>query len=130
MHPDTADLAPSDAWAARLDWSDIALQQVRSPDDPRFARAYEMLWAQFGAKGEMEQRDVIVARLAWEPREPIGGCALLYEMFVLERAGAIVALRDHTAIVHLAAPLSPLTLSLWRLAGRRDRAIRSLIRGH
>ena len=112
MHPDPADLAPGDAWAARLDWSDLALHRVCSPGDPRFAAAYDTLWREFGAKGEMEQRAVIVDRLAWEPRQPIGGCALHYEMLVLERAGAIVALRDHTAILPLAEPHGPTVVHL------------------
>lgn len=101
MHPDAGDLAPGDEWAGRLDWQDIALHRVRSPADPRFERGYAALWNQFGEIGEMEQRDVIVARLGWEPRQPIRGCALLYEMLVLERAGAMVAVRDHTAILPL-----------------------------
>jgi GNAT superfamily N-acetyltransferase len=101
VHPDAADLAPGDAWAGRLDWSAIDLHRVRSVDDPAFARAYAALWGQFGSLDEMEQRDVITSRLAWDPRRPVGGCALLYEMIVLERAGALVAVRDHTAILPL-----------------------------
>jgi GNAT superfamily N-acetyltransferase len=104
MHPDAADLAPGDAWAGRLDWQEIALHRVRSPADPRFAQAYAALWGQFGVLAEMEQREVIAARLAWDPQRPIGGCALLYEMLVLERAGEMVAVRDHTAILPLDGP--------------------------
>ncbi len=101
MHPDAADLAPGDTWAGRLDWSAIDLHRVRSTGDPAFARAYAALWGQFGGLDEMEQREVITSRLAWDPRRPVGGCALLYEMIVLERAGALVAVRDHTAILPL-----------------------------
>lgn len=104
MPPDAADLAPGDAWAARLDWDGITLHRVRSTGDAMFERAYQALWGQFGRLDEMEQREVIAARLAWDPRRPVGGCALLYEMLVLERAGAIVAVRDHTAILPLDAP--------------------------
>lgn len=103
MHPDAADLAPGDAWAAGRDWQDIVVHRVRTVDDPMFARAYAALWGQFGGLDEMEQRAVIVSRLAWDPRAPVRGCALLYEMVVLERAGDIVAVRDHTAILPLDA---------------------------
>jgi len=101
VHPDAADLAPGDAWAARLDWQDIVVHRVRTVDDPMFARAYAALWGQFGGLDEMEQRGVIASRLGWDPHRPVGGCALLYEMVVLERAGDIVAVRDHTAILRL-----------------------------
>jgi hypothetical protein len=104
MQPDAADLAPGDAWAADFDWNGVALRRVRSIDDPLFELAYGALWSEFGAQDELEQREVIAARLGWDPRRPVGNLALFYELLVLERAGAIVALRDHTAILPLDAP--------------------------
>jgi hypothetical protein len=101
--PDPGDLAPGDAWAADFDWHRVALHRVRSADDPRFARAYELLWREFGAQHEVEQRSVLEARLAWRPAAPVDGCALRYELLVVERAGEIVAVRDHTAILPLAS---------------------------
>lgn len=112
IRPDAADLAPGDAWAAALDWSDLDVRRVASPGDVRFAAAYELLWREFGAKNEMEQRAVIESRVAWHPSRPVGGCALQYEMLVVERAGEIVAVRDHTAILPLDEPAAPVVVHL------------------
>jgi GNAT superfamily N-acetyltransferase len=110
--PDAADLAPGDAWAAALDWSDVAVHRVLSAGDARFATAYAALWREFGARDEMEQRAVIAARLDWHPERPVGGCALLYEMLLVERAGRTIAVRDHTAIVPLDDPAAPAVVHL------------------
>ncbi len=96
-----ADLAPGDRRIAAADWSDLSVHAVSGPEDPDFAAAFDRLWAEFGARGEMERRDVIAARLRWMPARPAAGAALLYELLVLRRCGTIVALRDHTAIVRL-----------------------------
>lgn len=110
--PDAADLAPGDAWAASFDWTDLRVHRVPSPDDVRFAAAYALLWGEFGARDEMEQRDVIVSRLGWHPSRTIDGCALRYELLVVERDGAIVAVRDHTAILPLDDPAAPVVVHL------------------
>jgi GNAT superfamily N-acetyltransferase len=93
------DLAPGDAASTRVDWSRLRVEQIRSPDHPLFDRVYERLWQEFGEVGEMETTDVIVDRLAWDPRRPIGEHALLYEMLAVVDGDEIVGLRDHTAIV-------------------------------
>jgi hypothetical protein len=95
------DLAPGDRRIATDDWSDLGVHGVSGLEDPDFAAAFDRLWAEFGARGEMERRDVIAARLRWTPARPVAGAALLYELLVLRRRGMIVALRDHTAVVHL-----------------------------
>ncbi len=95
------DLAPGDREVAARDWSDLAVRRVAGADDPDFAFAYEKLWSEFGALGEMERRRVIEERLAWDPLLPSGGAALLYELLVLRRGGAVAALRDHSAVVRL-----------------------------
>jgi len=110
--PDAADLAPGDAWAATLDSSDLEVHRVESADEPRFAAAYELLWREFGARNEMEQCGVLAERLAWRPSRPVGGCALRYEMLVIERAGEIVAVRDHSAIVPLDDADAPVVVHL------------------
>lgn len=112
IRPDAADLAPGDAWAATLDWNDLVVHRVAAPDDVRFSAAYELLWGEFGAQNEMEQRAVIESRLAWRPSRPVGGCALQYELLVVERAGEVVALRDHTAILPLDDPTAPVVVHL------------------
>jgi GNAT superfamily N-acetyltransferase len=96
-----ADLAPGDRRVGADDWSDLAVHGVSGSEDPDFAGAFDRLWAEFGAGGEMERRDVIAARLRWTPARPVAGAALLYELLVLRRRGTIVAVRDHTAIVRL-----------------------------
>jgi hypothetical protein len=96
-----ADLAPGDAGVADADWSGISVRSVRTRDDADFAHAFARLWAEFGVRGEMEHPDVIAGRLAWDPAHPVGATALLYELLVLHQAGAMVAMRDHTAVVRL-----------------------------
>ncbi|MGH7288466.1 MAG: hypothetical protein ACREI8_10665, partial [Myxococcota bacterium] len=99
LRPD--DLAPGDRGEATRDWTDVQVRRIHDAEDPDFAVAYERLWGEFGARGEMERRAVIRERLAWDPARPIGRTALAYELLVLRRAGAIAALRDHTAVVRL-----------------------------
>ena len=99
LRPD--DLAPGDRSVAARDWSDLSVHRVADVRDPDFALAYEQLWSEFGALGEMERRRVIEERLAWDPARPVGAAALSYELLVLRRAGRLVALRDHSAVVRL-----------------------------
>ena len=95
------DLAPGDRGVAERDWSGLSVHRVADPRDPDFALAYAQLWSEFGALGEMERRRVIEERLAWDPARPVGAAALGYELLVLRRAGALAALRDHSAVVRL-----------------------------
>ena len=93
------DLAPGDARALEVDWSRLRIERVRSPAHPLFTRLYDRLWAEFGARGEMEKRAVIEERLGWDPRRRISHHALLYEMLAVLDGDELVGLRDHTAIV-------------------------------
>ncbi|MBI5506836.1 MAG: hypothetical protein HY899_18780 [Deltaproteobacteria bacterium] len=113
------DLAPGDRSVADADWSEFTLERVRSVDHPLFERAYARLWEEFGAAGEMERREVIASRLAWDPRRaiasppppprataavmPAQAHAFLYELLVVRRGDELVAVRDHTAVVPLGA---------------------------
>ena len=97
----TADLAPGDARSAGVDLAPLQIDRIRTPDDPLFESAYAPLWAEFGAKDEMELRTVLARRFTLAPR-------LLYEMLLVRRGGEFVAVRDHTAtlanggaVVHL-----------------------------
>jgi hypothetical protein len=103
------DLAPGDRFVLSRDWSDLAVHRVEGPHDPDLSLAYEELWREFGGAGGMETRRVIEERLAWDPAVPVGGLALTYELLVLRRAGALAALRDHTAVVRLDAHRRPRT---------------------
>jgi hypothetical protein len=102
------DLAPGDRGVAERDRSELSVRRVLGPDDPDFELAYTQLWGEFGARGEMETRRVIVERIAWDPARPIGRFALASELLVLRRSGALAALRDHTAVVRLDAMRRPL----------------------
>ena len=93
------DLAPGDANARTLDWSGLHIVRIDTPAHPLFAPAYARLWQEFGARGEMERREVIAERLAWDARRPIDGHALRYELLAVCAGETLVAVRDHTAIV-------------------------------
>lgn len=105
------DLAPGDRPVLAADWSDFTVDTVCSSEAPVFEEGYRRLWAEFGPKGEMETRDVIAERLAWDPRRSEGDCALLYEMLVVRRRGEVVAVRDHTAILRREAGVVVVHLS-------------------
>jgi GNAT superfamily N-acetyltransferase len=106
LRPD--DLAPGDRDPAPADPGELAVHRVRDAGDPDFEHAYTRLWAEFGARGEMETRAVIRERLAWDPARPAVGAALAYELLVLRRRGELAALRDHSAVVRLDARARPL----------------------
>ncbi len=88
----TADLAPGDDSSAGLELSTLQIDRIRSADDPLFESAYAPLWAEFGAKDEMELRATLGQRFGLAPR-------LLYELVLVRRAGEFMAARDHTATV-------------------------------
>jgi GNAT superfamily N-acetyltransferase len=97
LNPD--DLAPGDRAAAARDWSGLRVQRVASADDPGFALGYDRLWAEFGARGEMERRFVIAERIGWDPARAVGRARLAYELLLLWRGAELIAMRDHTAVV-------------------------------
>ncbi|MSP26518.1 MAG: hypothetical protein EXR75_15495 [Myxococcales bacterium] len=95
------DLAPGDRGLAARDWGDLRVERVRGEGDPDFVVGYDRLWAEFGARGEMERRFVIAERLAWDPAHPVGRARLAYEMLLVRRGAELIAIRDHTAIVRI-----------------------------
>ena len=86
------DLAPGDVKSAGLDVSAFQFDRIRGIDDPLFDVAHAALWAEFGAKNEMERRETLALRFGLAPR-------ILYEMILIRRAGEFIGARDHTAIV-------------------------------
>jgi len=95
-----ADLAPGDQRVADADLAGLVFRLVRDPADSAFEVGYRALWDFFGPLLEIEMRDVLVKRLAWNPAHPVGGVSMLYEMVVVTKAdGSVAAVRDHTAIV-------------------------------
>jgi hypothetical protein len=117
------DLAPGDSKSATRDWSEIVLHRVESRDDPMFDMAFGALWSEFGEIDEIEQPDVLAARMLWDPRRLVNGCALKYRMMLITAGGRFVAVRDHTAIVVDGTPGAVVHLSHnlvapeWRRSG-------------
>ena len=93
------DLAPGDSKSLDLDRRGLAVVRILSSRDPLFAIAYERLWNEFGAQHEMEPREVIEQRLAWNPAAAIDPCWLRYEMILVRNHEQFVAVRDQTAVV-------------------------------
>lgn len=93
------DLAPGDRKCLERDWSDVELSRVESADDPGFDIAFGALWAEFGAKGEIEQAAVLSRRLRWHGQLQENGYGLRYRLMLVTSGGKFVAVRDHTAIV-------------------------------
>lgn len=94
-----ADLAPGDDRSLAMERGGLDVASVPAAGHPLFATAYEKLWAEFGAVHEMETREVIERRLAWQPARQFEGCWLRYEMILVRRQGEFIAVRDHTAII-------------------------------
>jgi GNAT superfamily N-acetyltransferase len=107
-------LAPGDGKSAGLSPSKFDWSWIRSSEDPHFEMGYATLWQEFGAAHEMETRDVVAARLA-------GKHGLRYEILVVRSDGALVAVRDHTAIAtdgEIIVHLSHLFIApAWRRSG-------------
>lgn len=117
-----ADLAPGDAKSATFEPATVAVQRVTSRDDPWFEFAYARLWAQFGASGEIETREVLGRRLAWDAAPRRDGFAMRYDLLLVrDPGGAFVAARDHTAIADESRVVVHLSHALvdpaWRRSG-------------
>jgi GNAT superfamily N-acetyltransferase len=110
-----ADLAPGDVASTDFDWTSLRAVRIRRADHPLFEPAYRRLWQEFGARGEMETRAVIEARLRCDPRRPGDRAALLYEILAVQSGDDLVAVRDHTAIAparHVPGMLPPVVVHL------------------
>jgi hypothetical protein len=95
----TSDLAPGDQRSASFNWDEMERLRITSPEDPLFHQIYEKLWEEFGAKGEVEQKEVLSQRLCWDPSKMDSGYSLGYELIGVFKRGIFVATRDHTAII-------------------------------
>lgn len=128
------DFSPGDRGKTGPDWSQLELHRILSAEHPLFSVAYGLLWEQFGAASEMEERGVIAHRLQHRGEEHGVGAGLnsgqagdrtFYEMDLVLAEGQPAAVRDHTvilpggrgpfaAIVHLSHNL---VLPAWRRSG-------------
>jgi hypothetical protein len=80
-----------------------AVESIESPDHPDFARAYEMLWSEFGPAGEMESQHVIREMLRADPFVPIPGDSYARYVLLVARdraSGAIRGVRDGRVLVN------------------------------
>lgn len=116
-----ADLAPGDLRSREFDLSQLEIARVSSLADPLFEIAYGRLWEQFGAAHEVETREVLGRRLAWDPARVVEGFALRYDLVLARRGGEVAAVRDHTAIADAAGAVVHLSHLLvdpaWRRGG-------------
>ncbi len=80
------------------DWSELRAHGIESVADPHFELAYGKLWAEFGAKKELEQRETLARRFQWRPEQAQGNWAMLYQVMLLTLRDEFVAVRDQTAI--------------------------------
>ncbi len=108
----TADLAPGDARSSGYDLAPLRIDRIRAADDPLFETAYAHLWAEFGAKDEMESRAVLARRFTLAPRS-------IYELLLVRRGGEFVAVRDHTATLADGGAVVHLSHNLLAPAARR-----------
>ena len=94
------DLAPGDQRARRLDVCGLTLRAVSAVEDPAFAPAYRFLAETFGPSAALERVDVLAQRFAWPAHVQADGWTLQYELLsIVDAAGNIAAVRDHTAAV-------------------------------
>jgi len=118
-----ADLTAGDQRSMEVDWAGFELREIRSIDDPLFEVAYRRLRDAFGAAHEIEQIEVLASRLRRDPRERVSDRALLYKLLAITKAGELVGMRDHTAIVNPGTPSALIHMSHnlvekpWRRSG-------------
>ncbi len=93
------DLAPGDQKSLERDWSGFEMHVVRDGSDAWFRPAYDALWNEFGASGEVELEDVILRRLERGDRWQADGYRLCYRLCVLHHAGKWAVIHDETAMV-------------------------------
>src|SRR5262245_8900389 len=84
---DPADLAPGDMRSATFDFSPLTIHLISSADDPMLEPSYRRLWDEFSHHHSMEQKGVIIARLAWDPTKPVDRCSFLYRMIAICKDG-------------------------------------------
>jgi hypothetical protein len=112
LHMTIADLAPADLRSHEFDFTGFSSTQLTTPMHPRFEMAYQALWNEFGAANEMEERDVIAARMQWLPESPVDGYAMLYAMTAFLHNDGLAAVRDHTSIVDVNDATRPVIVHL------------------
>jgi len=76
------------------------VHRVQGVDDPWFDTGYSLLNQYFGEREEMETRDIITRRLAWNPASAEGDMALMYEMVViLDEDEDVAAVGDYSVVL-------------------------------
>jgi len=95
FHQDVVEMVERETRAFEF-WS------ILEPDDPDFAKAYEVLWNAFGAQGEMERVEPIRQFLKDDSYEPTAtGTFIKYFLLVAkDRQGRIRGVRDGSVLVN------------------------------
>ena len=95
FHQDVVEMVERETRAFEF-WS------ILEPDDPDFAKAYELLWNAFGAQGEMERVEPIRQFLKDDSYEPTAtGTFIKYFLLVAkDRQGRIRGVRDGSILVN------------------------------
>jgi hypothetical protein len=94
------DLAPGDQKCAKFDTSRLSISRIHSADDPLLEAAYRLLTKEFMPERQIERIDTLRNRFAWDFKNPPDGLPMRYEMIVARCGDEIVAVRDHTVIIH------------------------------
>lgn len=82
----------------------LTVHRVQGVDDPWFDTGYSLLNQYFGVRDEMETREVIERRLAWNPADTQHDIALMYEMVVIvDHDGDIAAVGDYSVMLSRSA---------------------------
>ena len=78
------------------------LHLIEEPDHPLFRPAFDLLWEQFGAHGEMEQESVVREFLRDDPyiAEPSGTILRYFFLVATDKAGNIRGVRDGTILIN------------------------------
>lgn len=93
------DLAPGDRKSLLRDWSELELEIIESHESPFFTPAFDALWAEFSAAGEMERREVLAERMSLNPAAMVDGSPMLYQMMLVRSGDRIAGVTDQTAIL-------------------------------
>ncbi|MEO5970791.1 MAG: hypothetical protein ABIQ95_12765 [Bdellovibrionia bacterium] len=99
----SSDLAPGDSSSGSFDWSKYEVRRISSAQDPLFEVVYKKLWEEFGAKGEIEEKSILLQRLQWDPSQFKSDYSLKYEIIVATQDGKFAAVRDSSVIIRRGA---------------------------
>lgn len=101
--PSILDLAPGDKISESLDFKSFEVIKILNSTSPEFSFAYECLWREFGAKGELEHKETLSERFlkSFQNSKNLSAVPFYYEMILVKKDSYFAAVRDHTIILDL-----------------------------